>query len=401
MNPYRKDFPILKRKINGKSLVYLDNAATVQKPQSVIDAIEQYYMSYNSNTHSPIHTMSQEAASKIDETKKTIAKLIGTVDVSEIIFTSGTTAGINQIAYGWAEHKLKPGDEILLSIMEHHANIVPWLELSKRKKIKLKFIPLTKKFELDYTAMKKLITKKTKLVSLVHISNVLGIKNDVEKIVSMSKKVGARVHIDAAQSIAREKINVSNWNIDFLTFSGHKMYGPTGIGVLYVNKKIFNELHPFVTGGGMIMEVTQNKVRYHSGPKGHEAGTLHIAGIVGLGAAAKYIMDIGVLKFKKNEHEIASYAYDKLSKTPNITIYGNRNTNGIISFTVKGIHPHDIAEIMNRDGIAIRAGHHCTMPLHKYLGVAATARISLACYNTKTEIDSAITALKKAKKLFA
>ena len=398
-NPFRKDFPILATKINGKPLVYLDNAATSQKPQVVLDAMFDFYTTYNANIHRGIHSLSQKATDAVHEARTTLARFIG-CDTNEFIFTYGTTMGVNHIAYAWAERVLKSGDEILLSFMEHHGNTLPWMELAKRKRIKLSYVPLTEDFELDYAAMKKMVTRKTKLISLVHISNVLGTKNDIQKIVAVARRVGAKVMIDAAQSVARQKINVHDWDIDFLAFSGHKMYGPTGIGGLYIRNEIATSMPPFFSGGGSIIEVTHTKVTYLDPPEKFEGGTPHIAGMIGLGAAARYIMSHGIRTMSAAEHEVSRYAYDELKKIPDLTLFCHRDTNGVLAFTMKSVHPHDIAEILNRYGIAIRAGFHCAMPLHTYLKTPATARISLACYNTKEEIDVCIKALKEAQKIF-
>ncbi|MEK7584664.1 MAG: SufS family cysteine desulfurase [Patescibacteria group bacterium] len=399
-NQFRKDFPILATKINGKPLVYLDNAATAHKPQQVLDAVNEFYTTYNANIHRGIHTLSQKATEAVDDAREIMRRFIGAERSSEVLFTYGTTFSINFVAYAWAERFLKSGDEIVLSVMEHHANTVPWLELQKRKRIKLSFVPLTKNFELDYDAMRRMVSKKTKLISLAHISNVLGTENDIPRIVSMARRVGAKVLIDAAQSVAREKIEVNKWNVDFFAFSGHKMYAPTGSGVLYVKKDILKTMPPFLGGGGAIIEVTQRSVTYRETPDKFEAGTPHIAGNIGLGAAATYIMKYGIATMKKSEMDVARYAYDKLSHVSGVRLFCHARTHGVLSFTMEGVHPHDIAEILNTHGVAIRAGFHCAMPLHTHLKTPATARISLACYNTKDEIDVFIKGLKDVQNIF-
>ncbi|OGY89565.1 MAG: hypothetical protein A3B30_02340 [Candidatus Komeilibacteria bacterium RIFCSPLOWO2_01_FULL_52_15] len=400
-NPYRKDFPIFKTRMNGKPLVYLDSAATSQKPQMVLDAIFDFYTTYNANIHRGIHTLSQKATDAVEEARESVAKLIGAKEAGVVVFTSGTTMSINHVAYAWAERRMAPGDEIILSISEHHGNLVPWLELKKRKRVKLSFVPLLKNFELDYAALEKMVSKKTKLISLVHISNVIGVANDVPRIVRIAKRVGARVLIDAAQSIARETITVADWGIDFLAFSGHKMYGPTGIGALYIKNDLADSMGPFMSGGGAILEVTQTSVTYLKPPHGFEGGTPHIAGMIGLGAAARYILKKGIAAIKKNELAVSRYAYTEISKIPGLTMYGPPKTHGVLAFAIKGLHPHDIAEILNRAGVAIRAGNHCAMPLHRHLGVSATARITLGCYNTREDIDVAVKAIKNAQRMFA
>lgn len=401
INPFRKDFPILTTRVDNHPLVYLDNASTTQKPQSVIDAISNFYKTTNANIHRGLHTLSEQATLQCNAVRQRIKAFIGASDSAEIIFTYGTTMGINLVAYTWAEKYMNEGDEIIISLMEHHANIVPWQELAKRKKIRLLFAPLTTNRELDYTALNKLTSKKTKLIAITHISNVLGIKNNIEKIATIAKKVKAKVLVDAAQSIAHEHINVSQLGIDFLVFSGHKMYGPTGTGVLYAKHELLNAMPPFLTGGDMILEVTLEKTVYQDPPARFEAGTPHISGIVGLGQAVRYLQEKGMNRIKHHERELTAYAYDKLSAIQNITLYSPRKTNCILSFNIKGIHAHDIAEIANRFGVAIRSGNHCAMPLHEYLGTPLSARVSIACYNTRQDIDTFITAIKEAQRIFA
>jgi len=402
MKPCRAQFPILTRKIKGKPLVYLDNAATTQKPKSVIDTMVRFYHSYNANIHRGLHTMSEESTEACDMVRTKVQKFIKAKNPSEIIFTNGTTMGINLVAYTWAEKNLHRSDEIIISLMEHHANIVPWQRLEKRKGIKLSYAPLTKSLELDYAALQRMITKKTKLVSLVHVSNVLGVENDITRIVSIvRKKSESKVLIDAAQSIAHMPIDVKKLDIDFLAFSGHKMYGPTGIGVLYAKKELLEKMPPFLTGGDMIIEVNKHDTVFLPPPQRFEAGTPHVAGIIGLGAAIDFIRSSNIKKIQTYERMLTTYMFEKLSKVPNLTIYGPRKRHGIICFNLKGIHAHDVAEIANRYGVALRSGNHCCMPLHRSLKVSATARASIACYNTKKEIDILIKSLKEVQKIFS
>lgn len=402
MNPYRNGFPILKKKINGRPLVYLDNAATTQRPQAVINAEVDFYTTYNANIHRGLHALSEKATTACDETREKIRNFIGARHASEIVFTSGTTHGINLIAYTWAEQNMQKGDEIILSIMEHHANIVPWHQLAKRKGIRIQWIPLTKKFELDYGALKNALSKKTKLVSLLHISNVLGVVNDIPRIVSMVRqKSEAKILIDAAQSIAHAPINVKKLDVDFLVFSGHKMYGPTGIGILYGKRALLNSLQPFMGGGDMIIEVTKKNSSFQDTPARFEPGTPNIAGIIGLGAATDFLISRGIAKLAKHEAAVTGYAYEALKKINGLTIYGSRQRHGVVSFNLKGIHAHDVAEIVNRFGVAIRSGNHCAMPLHHSLRIPASARASFACYSTAGEVDTLVEALHYVKKIFS
>ena len=394
----KQDFPIFKKKINGKRLVYLDNAATTQRPKVVVDAMDDFYYSYNANVHRGLHTLSEQATTACEASRKSIRDFIGARESFEIVFTTGTTMGINLIAYSWGS-SLKAGDEIIISDMEHHANIVPWQELAKRKKIKLSYIPLTKQGELNYRRLATMVSKKTKLISIVHISNVLGTINDIERIVRIAKKVNAKVLLDAAQSIAHERINVAKLDVDFLVASGHKMYGPTGIGILYIRKEIAATIPPFLTGGDMILEVTKEKTIFQEPPQRFEAGTPPIAEIIGLGAAVHYLKK-NFNSIRQPEKELTRYAYDKLSNFPGLVLYGPRTRAGVFSFNLAGIHAHDVAEILNRHGIAVRSGNHCAMPLHRLLKIPASVRASLACYNTKQDIDDLIKGLKAAQKFF-
>ncbi len=386
----KNDFPILKQKINGKRLVYLDNAATSQAPESVINSISEYYKTMHSNVHRSIHTLSEKATEEYENTRKKVAKFIN-ADSEEIIFTKGTTESINLIAHGL---KLKKDDEIVLTMMEHHANIVPWQQLG----VKLKYIPITKDFKLDLEAAKKLITNKTKVVSVTHISNVLGIINPINELAKLAHKVGALIVVDAAQSVPHMKVDVKELNCDFLAFSAHKMLGPTGVGVLYGKKELLENLEPFVYGGKMIKEVDLDKTTFADSPDKFEGGTPNISGVIAFGKAIDYLNKIGMDKIEKHNKELIEYASKRIKEIKNVKVYGSEGS--IISFNIEGMHSHDVSELLDREGVAIRGGHHCTMPLMKVLNIPGCSRASFYLYNTKEDVDIFIDALKKAIKVF-
>lgn len=395
------EFPILKRKIDGKRLIYLDNAATTQKPSKVIDAMTLFYINHNSNINRGIHTLSEESTTMYELARNKVAHFINALP-EETIFTSGTTESINFVAQTWARNNLEEGDEILLTIMEHHANIVPWQELAKEKKLKLIFVKLTENHELDIEDYKSKLSNKTKLVAFTHVSNVLGTINPVKQLTELAHDVGAKVLIDGAQAIAHMPINVKSLDVDFYVFSGHKMYGPTGVGVLYINKELFDKTPPYKYGGDMIDQVTLEESTYTTSPQKYEAGTPNIAGVIGLGVAVDYLeKNLSVLE--QIEHDLTIYAFEELNKITEVTIVGlpkKIKRAGVISFDIKGIHPHDVAELFNQEGIAIRAGMHCAMPLLKELNYPALNRISFASYNTKEDIDEVIKVIKKIIKIF-
>ena len=397
----REDFPILKQTVNNKLLAYLDNSATSQKPQAVIDSITQYYKEYNSNVHRSIHKLSELATLKYEEAHKKIAEFIG-ASFEEIIFTRGTTEGLNLLAYSLS-HQLKTGDEIVLTQMEHHSNIVPWQQIAKQKGLVLRFIPINDDMRLDIAAAKKIITSKTKIVSITHMSNVFGTINPVTELAEIAHKNSALFIVDGAQSIPHMPINVKSLNCDFFVCSGHKMFGPTGIGFLYGKKHLLEAMNPFLYGGDMIAEVSFENSTWNELPWKFEAGTPNIAGAIGLGIAVDYINNIGINNIMEYEKQLTAYAINKLKKIKGIHIYGPQDSNergSVISFTIDGIHPHDIATLLDREGIAIRGGHHCAMPLMSLLGISGTARISLAFYNTFNEIDTLIVGIKKAQEVF-
>ncbi len=399
----RQDFPILKRLINGKPLVYLDNAATTQKPHQVIDALVDYYSNHNANIHRGIHTLAEEATAMYEEARKKIAKFIGAKSAKEIIFVRNSTEGINLVAYSWGRTFLKPGDEIILSESEHHSNLVPWQLLAQEKGVKLLFVPINEEGLLDLGYLQKILTGKVKLVSLVHISNVLGIINPVSEIGKMAHEMGAKFLIDAAQSVPRMPIDVQDLNCDFLVASGHKMLGPTGIGFLYAKEELLEKMPPFLSGGDMIREVYLTHSEWNDLPYKFEAGTPNIADAIALGVGVDYLSILGMENVFEHEKLLTDYALEKLSEIKEVTIYGPKdslNKTGVISFSIKGIHPHDVAQILDEEGIAIRSGFHCAMPLHQKLKLPATCRASFYIYNTKEEIDKLIIGIYKSIKTF-
>lgn len=393
----KKYFPIFEK---YPELVYLDNAATSQKPKVVIDSIKNFYEKENANINRGLYNLSINATKKYEQARKIIAKFIN-AEPEEIIFTFGTTDAINKLARTLPKLFNKK-NEIVLSEMEHHSNLIPWQEAAKNFSMKLKFITLKKNFELDYNIAEKLINKNTAIVSITHVSNALGTLNNIEKIIKLAKKNGALVVIDAAQSISRIKINVKKLNCDFLVFSGHKTYGPFGIGVLYGKKELLEKIQPFNFGGNMIERVELQNSIYTSPPRKFEAGTQNLAGAIALGEAIKYLKNLRVKNIEKYEKELTRYAIKKLKEIKNIVIYSaqpDKNA-GLISFNAKGIHPHDVAGILNDENIAIRAGHHCCMPLMSKLKIPGTCRISFGVYNLKEDIDKLISALKKVNEVF-
>lgn len=400
----QKDFPILKRKIHGKRLVYLDNAATTQKPKQVIKALVDYYSKHNANIHRGIHTLAEEATKMHEEARGKIADFIHASTTREVIFVRNSTEAINLVVYSWGRKFLQKGDEVVLSESEHHSNLVPWQLLAAELGIKLKFIPVTDEGLLDLKAYSKLLTQRTKMVSVVHISNVLGTVNPVEKIGEMAHKAGALFLIDAAQSIPRMPIDVQKINCDFLAASGHKMLGPTGIGFLYAREKLLEAMPPFLGGGDMIREVYLDHSLWNELPYKFEAGTPNIADAVAFGAAIDYLENLGLSNIFLHEKKLTDYALKKLLAIPQVTVYGPKTAEkrtGVISFSIKGIHPHDVAQILDREGIAIRSGFHCAMPLHQKLKLPATCRASFYIYNMEEDVDQLIEGIDKAIKTFS
>jgi cysteine desulfurase / selenocysteine lyase len=396
----RKDFPILHRQVNGKPLIYFDNGATSQKPQQVIDVINRYYQHENSNIHRGIHTLSQEATDAYEKARTTVQQFINAQHNHEVIFTSGTTGSVNLVASSFGKKNIQAGDEIIISTMEHHSNIVPWQMLCEEKGAVLKVIPINDKGELLIDEFKKLLSPKTKLVAVTHVSNTLGTINPVKEIIKLAKKAGAFVLIDGAQAVPHTKVDVQALDCDFYAFSAHKMFGPTGVGILYGKEAILNELPPYQGGGDMIKTVTFEKTTYNELPHKFEAGTPNIVGGLGLAAAIDYMNNIGIENIEAYEHELLSYATEKIKQIEGVRIIGEAsNKASVLSFLVDGTHPSDIGMIIDKLGIAIRTGHHCTEPLMNRFDIPGTARASFAFYNTKEEIDTFILALERALKM--
>ncbi len=397
----RKDFPILSREINGKSLVYLDNAATSQTPQQVIDVIVDYYSNYNSNIHRGVHTLSQEATNKYEEARLTTQKHFNAKHSHEIIFTSGTTHSINLVASGFG-NILKNGDEVIVSALEHHSNIVPWQMLCEKTGAILRVIPMNQEGELELSEYDKLLSEKTKLVFVNHISNALGTINPIEKLIKKAHKVGAAILIDGAQACPHLKPDVRGLDVDFYVASAHKMCGPTGVGMLYGKEEWLNKLPPYQGGGEMIAEVTFEKTTYADLPHKFEAGTPNICGGIAFGAAIDYMNSIGFKEIVSYENELLNYATRELNKIEDLKIYGtSKNKTSVISFNLEGIHPYDVGMILDKLGIAVRTGHHCTQPIMNFYNIPGTVRASFAFYNTKKEIDLFINAVKKAKMMLS
>lgn len=398
----RNDFPILNQKVNGQPLVYLDNGATTQTPTKVVEAMDEAYLKYNSNIHRGVHALSNISTEKFENARATVANFIGAKEVNEVIFTSGTTDAINLVAQSWATTFLNDGDEILISELEHHSNIVPWQIIQSYKNVQLKVIPVLDDGSLDMDAYKQLLTPKVKLVAVAHISNVLGTINPVEEIVQSAHKLNIPVLIDGAQAIQHLHVDVQKLNCDFYVFSGHKLYGPTGIGVLYGKKKWLNAMNPVKGGGEMIKKVTFKKTTYNELPYKFEPGTPNYIGAIGLGAAINYLIGIGMDKIIQHEEAIFNYALKELSAIEGITFYGTaEKRTSLISFLLDGIHPFDAGTLLDKMGIAIRTGHHCAEPIMDRYHITGTMRASFALYNTKHEIDQLVKGLLKVKQIFA
>ena len=407
----RQDFPNLHVSVHGKPLVYLDNAATAFKPRPVVEAMDAYYQKYTSNVHRGVHKLSEEATEGYEAARKRVANFVNAGDARQIIFTRNATEAINLVAYAWGRKNIKKGEEILLTEMEHHSNLVPWQILAAEVGAKLKFIPIDENGELSWRkSLHKLVTNKTKLAALTHVSNVLGTINPVKEIIEdiRNLKSDVRILIDGAQAVPHLPVSIQTLGCDFYVFTGHKMLGPTGIGVLWARKDLLEEMPPFLGGGDMILEVGFEKSTYNYIPWKFEAGTPHIAGAIGLAAACDYLAKVGMKKVREHEQELTAYAQKALSEIKNLVIYGPKKLEkraGVISFNIvdkKGkvaIHPHDLASILDGEGIALRSGHHCAQPLMKVLGINAAARASFALYNTKEEIDRLRPAIEKAKEI--
>jgi cysteine desulfurase / selenocysteine lyase len=396
----RRDFPILQQSVNGKPLVYLDNAASSQRPRAVIDAVARYYEHDHANVHRGVHALSQRATDAYEGSRDVVRQFINAVDTKEIIYTRGTTEGVNLVAQSFLRPSIKPGDEILISGLEHHANIVPWQLLCEQTGAVMKVIPIDQRGVVDFAAFEKMIGSKTRLLALAHVSNALGTIVPVEDYVGVAKRHGVPVLIDGAQAIPHTPIDVQALGCDFYVFSSHKMLGPTGIGVLYGRKEVLEKMPPWQGGGDMILSVTFEKTTFNQLPWKFEAGTPHISGAVGLAAAISYLQRIGMDRIAAYENELLEYATDRLTKIPGLRIIGTAPEKAaVISFVLEGIHPHDIGTIVDTEGVAIRTGHHCAMPVMDYFNVPATARASFAFYNTFEEVDRLVAALEHTRRV--
>ena len=396
---FKDEFPILQE----RKISYLDSGATTQKPQCVIDAIESYYKECNANPHRGAYSLSIEATEKYESTREKIAKFINAKNREEIIFSKNATESLNLIAYSYGLDNLKKDDEVVLSIMEHHSNLVPWQYVTKKTNSKLKFMYINKDYELSKEEIESKITDKTKVVGITHVSNVLGTINNVKKIIKYAHKKGAVVIVDASQSIPHMKIDVQDLDADFLVFSGHKMFAPLGIGVLYGKKELLNKMTPFLMGGDMIEYVYEQNTTFAPLPNKFEAGTQNVEGVIGLGSAIDYIEKIGYKEIQNVEEAITKYAVNELSKLDFLELYITphlENHSSVISFNIKGVHPHDVASILDSNGVCVSSGNHCAQPLLRYLGMDSTCRASFSIYNTKEDVDNLVEALKKAYKMF-
>jgi cysteine desulfurase/selenocysteine lyase len=398
----RKQFPVLNRKVKGKPLIYLDNAATSQKPQMVIDALVNYYSNNNANIHRGIHTLAEEATQAFEDTRDAVQQFIHAESREQIIFTRGTTEGINLVAYTWGRQNVKVGDEIIISVMEHHSNIVPWQILCEQNGAILKIIPINDEGELLMDEYEKLLSPKTKLVSIVHVSNSLGTINPVKQIIDAAHKIGAIVVVDGAQSAVHLDIDVQEMDCDFFAFSAHKLYGPTGVGILYGKKYLLESMPPFQGGGEMIKEVSFEKTTYNELPYKFEAGTPNIADTIAFKTALDFIHQTGKEKMRLHEKELLAYATIQLELIPGLRIIGKaREKISVVSFVIDGLHPQDIGTLLDNRGIAVRTGYHCTQPLINRFGITGTVRASFAVYNTKEEIDELVLGLQKAIKMLS
>ncbi|WP_240371831.1 cysteine desulfurase [Anoxybacteroides rupiense] len=397
----RQLFPILDQEVNGKPLVYLDSAATSQKPLPVIETLNQYYRGYNSNVHRGVHTLGTKATDAYEGAREKVRKFINAKSTQEIIFTRGTTTALNTVAASYGRANLREGDEIVITYMEHHSNIIPWQQVAKYTGATLKYIPLQEDGSISLEDVKKTVTPNTKIVSVMQVSNVLGVINPIKQIAQIAHQNGAVMVVDAAQSAPHMKVDVQDLDCDFLAFSGHKMCGPTGIGVLYGKRSLLEQMEPVEFGGEMIDFVGLYESTWKELPWKFEGGTPIIAGAIGLGAAIDFLEQIGLENIMAYEHQLAQYALEQLSAIEGLTIYGPKERAGLVTFNIDNVHPHDVATVLDAEGIAVRAGHHCAQPLMKWLHVSATARASFYLYNTEEDIDRLVAALKKTKEYFS
>jgi cysteine desulfurase / selenocysteine lyase len=396
----RKDFPILKQNVKGQPLIYFDNAATSQKPQCVLDELESYYSSYNSNVHRGVHYLSQKATEEYEQARTTIQRFINARFNREVVFTKGTTDGINLVANSWGLSSLCEGDEVLISAMEHHSNIVPWQMLCEKTSAKLVVAPIDESGELILSEYEKLVSAKTKLVAITHISNTLGTINPINKLIEIAHKNDAKILIDAAQSVPHLNVDVQQMNCDFFVFSGHKLFAPTGTGILYVKDELYSEMAPYQGGGDMIKEVSFEKTTYNQPPQKFEAGTPNIAGFIGLKRAVEYVQEVGLDNIYAYESKLHDFAFDEMNKIPELRFIGTASKKAsVISFLVGDTHPFDIGTLLDQLGIAIRTGHHCTQPLMDWYKIPGTARASFCFYNTEEEIEFFVKSLRRCVKM--
>jgi cysteine desulfurase/selenocysteine lyase len=399
----RDDFPILKRKIHGKRLVYLDNAATSQKPESVVESMVDFYHNHNANPHRGVHQLSIEATEAFDDSRKKVVSFINASAFEEVVFTRGATEAINLVAYSWGRRHVKKGDLIVLTIMEHHSNIVPWQLLAEELGARIEYVGITQDGDLRYDEFDALMAKSPALVAFTQCSNVLGTINDVGRLCASASAAGAVTVVDGAQSVPHMAVDVRKMGCDFLAFSGHKMLGPTGIGVLYGRRERFQEMDPFLSGGDMIKEVHKTGAKWNDLPYKFEAGTQNVEGAVGLGAAVDYLNRLGMDRVRAHEQELTGYALEQMIPAPGVTVYGPKESSrrgGVVSFSLGDIHPHDLASILDEEGVAIRSGQHCAQPLHELLGISATTRASFYVYNSRDDVDALMSALSKARRIF-
>jgi cysteine desulfurase/selenocysteine lyase len=398
---WRQDFPLLQRTVYGKPIVYLDNAATTQKPTAVVAALQYYYTECTSNVHRGVYYLSEQATQLYEEARRTVQRFLGAAEAAEIVFVRGTTEAINLVAHCLGRTRIRPGSEILLTHMEHHSNIVPWQLVAEQTGARLRVLPITPDGELMLEAYPELLTERTAVVAVVHVSNSLGTINPVAELIQTAHERGIPVLVDGAQAVAHMPVDVQQLDCDFYAFSGHKIYGPTGIGVLYAKRRWLEEFPPYQGGGDMIRHVTFERTLYNDVPYKFEAGTPNIAGAIGLKAALEYVQQCGLERIAAHEHELLRYATERLQELPGVRLIGTAQRKAaIISFVIEGVHPHDVGTVLDREGIAIRVGHHCTQPVMEFFGVPATSRVSFGLYNTLEEVDRLVEALWKVIRLF-
>ena len=400
----RNDFPVLSRMVHGKPLVYLDNAATSQKPRAVIQALTEYYETYNSNVHRGVHTLSMEATDRYEEAREKVARFINAEAPESIIWTRNATESLNLVAHSWAEENISEGDEIVVTRLEHHSNLVPWQRIAARKGAALRFLGMTEDGSVDMDGAASVINDKTKLLAVTHVSNSLGTVVPVKELAGMARSVGAAVLVDGAQSVPHQPVDVQDIDCDFLALSGHKMMAPTGIGALYARREVLEQMEPFLHGGEMVLEVSYEDASWNELPMRFEAGTPNIADAIALGAAVDYLTALGMENVREHEKQLTAYALEAFRELEEIDLFGPMDVDrrgGILSFYSSDVHPHDLGTFLDQEGVAIRTGHHCTMPLMGALGVPATARASLYVYNTEQEVDALVDALKRALRYFS